>query len=247
MIRVLLADDHHLVRKALRALLETSVGIEVVGEAEDGRDAVRAVRCLQPDVVVMDIAMPRMNGLDAAEAIANLPANTRVVILSMHDDPVLIRRALDSGVRGYLLKSSISAELSRAVRAAFADRLFLSEAIKSDVTAAQRRDQAVDSFRLLTPREREVLQWVTEGRTNREIAEVLGISVKTVEKHRARLMHKLGVHDVPGLVRLAMKHRLFIASDEQTLLDTVMDRDGKQPTDDPSDKVSGQQASSPSR
>ena len=247
MIRVLLADDHHLVRQALRALLETSVGIEVVGEAEDGHDAVRAVRRLQPDVVVMDIAMPRMNGLDAAEAIANLPANTRVVILSMHDDPVLIRRALESGVRGYLLKSSISAELSRAVRAAFEGRLFLSEAIKSDVTAPHKGDQAVDVFRMLTPREREVLQWVTEGRTNREVAGVLGISTKTVEKHRASLMLKLGVHDVPGLVRLAMKHRLFIASDEQILPDTAMDNDGSQPTDHGSHKDSGQQASSPSR
>jgi len=215
MIRVLLADDHHLVRKALRALLESSVGIEVVEEAKDGRDAVQSVRRHRPDVVVMDIAMPGMNGLDAAEAIRVLPGNARVVILSMHDDPVLIQRALDSGVRGYLLKSSISEELPAAIRAAFAGRLFLSEAIRSRVPVSGRGEEA-DIFRRLTPRERQVLQLVVEGFINREIAATLGISPKTVEKHRASLMSKLGVHDVPALVRLAMKHKLVVAADGNT-------------------------------
>ncbi len=215
MIRVLLVDDHHLVRKALRALLESSVGIEVIGEAEDGRDAVRSVRRHRPDVVVMDIAMPGMNGLDAAEAIRVLPGNARVVILSMHDDPVLIQRALDSGVRGYLLKSSISDELPAAIRAVFAGRLFLSEAIRSRVPVSGSGEEA-DIFGRLTPRERQVLQLVVEGLINREIAATLGISPKTVEKHRASLMSKLGVHDIPALVRLAMKHKLVVAADGNT-------------------------------
>lgn len=213
MIRVVLADDHHLVRTALRALLESAVGIDVIGEAEDGREAVRCIVRLRPDVAVLDIAMPGMNGLDAAEAVRHLPGNVRIVILSMHDDPVLIRRALDSGVRGYLLKSSIGEELPSAIRAAFDDRLFLSAAIRSDVALTREGVESGDPFHRLTSRERQVLQSVAEGRTNREMAAMLGISTKTVEKHRANLMSKLGVHDVPGLVRVAMKHRLLLDSD----------------------------------
>jgi len=224
MIRVLLADDHHLVRKALRALLEASAGIEVIGEAEDGREAVQLVRRLQPDVVVMDIAMPGLNGLDAAQEIEQLPGRARVVILSMHDDPVLIRRALDCGVRGYLLKSSISEELPSAIRNAFDGRLFLSESIRGDGELIDDAVVSEDAFHRLTPRERQVLQLVAEGRTNRAVAETLGISTKTVEKHRASLMSKLGVHDVPGLVRLAMKHRLFVTHDEDPGLHPLPER-----------------------
>ncbi len=209
MIRVILADDHHLVRQALHALLEKAPGITVVGEAENGLEAVQRVRCLKPDVAILDIAMPTMNGIEAACAIQRLVVGTKVIILSMHDDPILIRRALRSGVRGYLLKSSISEELLTAIRTAVDGRLFLGAAIKADVGPGGTVRQHQDPFDRLTPRERQVLQLISEGHTNRQIADMLYISAKTVEKHRASLMSKLGVHDVPGLVRLAQEHRLI--------------------------------------
>ncbi|MBN1857656.1 response regulator transcription factor [Candidatus Bipolaricaulota bacterium] len=209
MIRVILADDHHLVRQALRALLEKSPGIKVVGEAENGLEAVQGARRLKPDVVVVDVAMPTMNGIEAAYAIKRLACDIKVVALSMHDDPILIRRALRSGVHGYLLKSSISDELLSAIRAVAEGRPFLSAAIRTDVEPADAGRQRQDLFDRLTPRERQVLQLVSEGYTNRRIADMLYISVKTVEKHRASLMSKLRVHDVPGLVRLALEHRLI--------------------------------------
>ena len=217
MIRVLLADDHHLVRQALRALLEKAEGIEVVGEAEDGREAAKLAQRLRPDVAVLDIAMPVLNGIQAAERIRRLRLPTRVVILSMHKDDALVRRALRGGAHGYLLKSSISEELLLAVRAAVRNEIYLSPAISGavveDLLTVGTTSEPVDAFDQLTQREREVLQLVAEGHTNSEIAKLLAISVKTVEKHRANLMSKLDVHDVAGLVRIAVKRKLIFLSE----------------------------------
>lgn len=217
MIRVLLADDHHLVRQALRALLEKADGIEVVGEAEDGRQAAKLARRLNPDVAVLDVAMPILNGIQAAERIRRLRLPTRVVFLSMHKDEALVRRALRSGAHGYLLKSAVSEELLLAVRAAVRDEIYLSPAISrtvvEDLLTAGATAEPVDAFNQLTHREREVLQLIAEGHTNIKIAKLLAISVKTVEKHRANLMSKLDVHDVAGLVRIAVKHKLIFLSE----------------------------------
>lgn len=217
MIRVLLADDHHLVRQALRALLEKADGIEVVGEAENGREAAKLAQRLRPDVVVLDVAMPVLNGIQAAERIRRLRLPTRVVILSMHKDDALVRRALRSGAHGYLLKSSVSEELLLAVRAAVRDEIYLSPAISrkvvEDLLTVGTTSEPVDAFDQLTQREREVLQLIAEGHTNNEIAKLLLISIKTVEKHRANLMSKLDIHDVAGLVRIAVKHKLIFLSE----------------------------------
>lgn len=217
MIRVLLADDHHLVRQALRALLEKAEGIEVVGEAEDGREAAKLAQRLRPDVAVLDVAMPVLNGIQAAERIRRLQIPTRVVILSMHKDDALVRRALRGGAHGYLLKSAVSEELLLAVRAAVRNEIYLSPGISrtvvEDLLTVGTTAEPVDAFDQLTQREREVLQLIAEGRTNSEIAKLLAISVKTVEKHRANLMSKLDVHDVAGLVRIAVKHKLIFLSE----------------------------------
>ena len=217
MIRVLLADDHHLVRQALRALLEKADGIEVVGESENGREAAKLAQRLRPDVVVLDVAMPVLNGIQAAERIRRLLLPTRVVILSMHKDDALVRRALRSGAHGYLLKSSVSEELLLAVRAAVRDEIYLSPAISrkvvEDLLTVGTTSEPVDAFDQLTQREREVLQLIAEGHTNNEIAKLLLINIKTVEKHRANLMSKLDIHDVAGLVRIAVKHKLIFLSE----------------------------------
>jgi len=217
MIRVLLADDHHLVRQALRALLEKAEGIEVVGEAEDGREAAKLAQRLRPDVAVLDVAMPVLNGIQAAERIRRLQIPTRVVILSMHKDDALVRRALRGGAHGYLLKSAVSEELLLAVRAAVRNEIYLSPGISrtvvEDLLTVGTTAEPADAFDQLTQREREVLQLIAEGRTNSEIAKLLAISVKTVEKHRANLMSKLDVHDVAGLVRIAVKHKLIFLSE----------------------------------
>lgn len=217
MIRVLLADDHHLVRQALRALLEKADGIEVVGEAENGREAAKLAQRLRPDVAVLDVAMPVLNGIQAAERIRRLRVPTRVVILSMHKDEALVRRALRSGAHGYLLKSAVSEELLLAVRAAVRDEIYLSPSISrkvvEDSLTAEATSEPADAFDQLTQREREVLQLIAEGHTNNETAKLLVISIKTVEKHRANLMSKLDVHDIAGLVRIAVKHKLIFLSE----------------------------------
>ena len=217
MIRVLLADDHHLVRQALRALLEKAEGIEVVGEAEDGREAAKLAQRLRPDVAVLDVAMPVLNGIQAAERIRRLQIPTRVVILSMHKDDALVRRALRGGAHGYLLKSAVSEELLLAVRAAVRNEIYLSPGISrtvvEDLLTVGTTAEPADAFDQLTQREREVLQLIAEGRTNSEIAKLLAISVKTVEKHRSNLMSKLDVHDIAGLVRIAVKHKLIFLSE----------------------------------
>lgn len=214
MIRVIVADDHHLVRQGIRALLEKANDIEVVGEAADGREAIDLVEQLAPDVLVMDIAMPRLDGNQAAGQIRALGVATQVVILSMYSDETLVRRALLNGARGYLLKCSAAEELLLAIRAASRGEIYLSPAISGSIVAEflafQPDDDAFNPVERLTPREREVLQLVSEGHTNRAIAQLLKVSVKTVEKHRANLMSKLEVHDLAGLMRMAIKHGLIL-------------------------------------
>ena len=212
-IRVIVADDHHLVRQGIRALLEKADDIEVVGEAADGQEAVELVKRLTPDVLVMDMAMPRLNGSQAVGRVRALGVATQVVILSMYSDETLVRQALRNGARGYLLKRSVTEELLLAVRAASRSEIYLSPAVSRFVVADFLRLQAdadaSSPFEWLTSREREVLQLISEGHTNNAIAQVLKVSVKTVEKHRANLMSKLNVHDLAGLMRVAIKHGLI--------------------------------------
>ena len=216
MIRVVLADDHHLVRQALRALLGRLDDIEVVGEAGDGQEAVRQVQRLLPDVLVTDLAMPLLNGTQVAERICDLGLTTRVVILSIYSRGTLVREALRRGVVGYVLKRSVTEELLLAVRAAHRGDIYLSPTISRSVVGPLLRPRSVgeaSDFAQLTRREREVLQLIAEGHTNRSIAEALSVSIKTVENHRAHLMSKLGIHDVAGLTRVAIKHGLVFLDD----------------------------------
>jgi len=211
-IRVLIAEDHHLVREGIRSLLEKAEDIEVVGEAADGQEAVELTERLGPDVVVMDIAMPRMDGSQALVRVRAMGAATQVVMLSMYSDEALVRQALRHGAKGYLLKRSVTEELLLAIRAASQGDTYLSPAISgpiiADSLALQADAETLGPSAQLTPREREVLQLVSEGRTNAAIAETMKISVKTVEKHRANVMSKLNVHDLAGLMRAAIKHGL---------------------------------------
>jgi DNA-binding NarL/FixJ family response regulator len=211
MIRVVIVDDHHLVRQGIRALLEREADIQVVGEAESGAEVVKLVESCQPDVVVMDISMPRMDGTLATEQLHTLYPQTPVVILSMYSDEALVRRALQIGARGYLLKRAVTEELLLAIRAAARGELYLSPAISSSVVAdflTQAQPQEADPFERLSPREREALKLIAEGYTNTAVAQAMNISVKTVEKHRASLMDKLNIHDLAGLIRAAIKHGL---------------------------------------
>jgi DNA-binding NarL/FixJ family response regulator len=206
MITVVIADDHHLVREGLRALLERAEDIKVIGEAQDGQEAVELVEQLHPDVLVLDISMPRLNGIQAAE---RLRGATRIVFLSMHSDETLVQQALHNGARGYLLKRSVTAELLLAIRAAQRGELYLSPEVASTVlNGFVNNSTQTTPLDRLSPREREVLQLIAEGRTNNEIAEVMTLSVKTVEKHRASIMSKLDIHDLAGMIRMAIKYGL---------------------------------------
>ncbi len=209
MIRAVIADDHHLVRQGIRALLEKAGDIEVVGEAADGQQAIELVQHLLPDVLVIDIAMPRLNGVEAVARIRALGVKTRALILSMYSDETLVRQALRNGASGYLLKRAISEELLLAVRAVSRGEAFLSPEVSGPLLAklldGQPDSADADPLSRLTPREREVLQLVAEGNTNGEIAQSLNLSEKTVEKHRASLMAKLCLHDTAGLVRAAIR------------------------------------------
>lgn len=214
MIRVVVAEDHHLVRQGIRALLERTDDITVVGEAANGHEAVELVKRLAPDVLVMDIAMPRLNGLQATGQIRTLGVATQVVVLSMYSDETLVRQALRKGARGYLLKRSVAEELLLAIRAANRGDIHLSPAISraivTDLLRLEDDAKVLSPFERLTPREREVLQLIAEGHTNTAIAQILKISVKTVEKHRRNLMSKLDVRNLAGLIRTAIKHGLVL-------------------------------------
>ena len=206
-IRVLLADDHTLVRAGIRSLLENMVGIEVIAEASDGRDALRLVRAHRPDVVLMDIAMPGLNGLEAAARIAKKFPNVRVVILSMHVNEEYVLQALRAGAAGYMVKGADAAELEIAIRAVARGETYLSPMVSKHVVTdyIQRISGETSPLELLTPRQREVLQLIAEGYSTKKIARTLKISVKTVETHRMQLMERLDIHDIAGLVRYAIR------------------------------------------
>jgi two-component system response regulator NreC len=213
LIRILLADDHTVVRDGLRALLEKQSDMTVVGEAADGRDSVRLAEDQSPDVVVMDIAMPNMNGIEATRRIVAANPRIAVVILSMHHDESYILRSLKAGARGYLLKESLGTEVIEAIRAVSQGRSFLtrkvSRILQEDYIRQLEARGLEDSYDLLTDRERDVLQLVAEGKTNKEIAALLNISVTTVETHRGHLLQKLGLHSVPELVLYAVRKGLI--------------------------------------
>ncbi len=205
-IRVLLADDHHLVREGIRALLEEKSGFEVIGQAKDGRQAVTMVEELHPDLVIMDVAMPNLNGLEAAARIRQMARAPYVIILSQYQDTPYVVQAMLAGAAGYLLKGSIADELVSAIEAVMeGDNYFSSELPRREIEEMMRqREGTLSPMERLTAREREVLQLVAEGNTNRQIAIRLGISIKTVEKHRFNLMEKLSMRDVTALVRFAI-------------------------------------------
>ncbi len=212
-VRVLLADDHGIVRRGLRYLLEKSSSFRVAGEAADGREAVRLAEELDPDVVVMDIAMPNLNGLDATAQIVKKCPRAGVIILSMHSDETYLVRALSAGAKGYLLKDSAESDLIRAVDAVSKGRPFFSPAIAQtlleDYMRRLRQQNLQDSYDLLTDREKEVLQLLAEGKANKEVATLLDLSLYTVETHRANLMQKLGLHNTAEIVLYAVRKKII--------------------------------------
>lgn len=206
-IRILLADDHAVVRQGFRMILGAQSDMEIVAEAGNGREAVESAEKLRPDVVVMDVAMPELNGIEATRRITDASPHTRVLALSMHKDSVYVREILRAGARGYLLKDSPAPELVAAVRAVASGEGYLSPAVSNAVLDDYRR-HVTNPIDLLTSREREVLQMLAEGKTNKEIAVVLNLSVYTVDAHRGRIMEKLNLHSINELVRFAVRNGL---------------------------------------
>ena len=209
---ILLADDHRIVRQGLRALLAGESDFEVVGEADDGREALELVKRLNPDVLVLDLMMPGLNGLEVARQLPRQSPGVRVVVLSMYDDEGFVLEALANGVSGYVLKDSNSSDLVHAVREVAAGRRYLSPPLSDRaIEAYQQRAKvgALDKHETLTTREREVLQLSAEGHTNSEIAARLGISTRTAETHRSRVMHKLGLHTQSDLIRYAIRRGII--------------------------------------
>jgi Response regulator containing a CheY-like receiver domain and an HTH DNA-binding domain len=208
-LRIVLADDHTVMRGGLRLLLEREPGFGVVGEASNGREAIQLAEEHSPDVVVMDVAMPTLNGIEAAARIATVRPRTAIVILSMHSDESYVLRALKAGARGYLLKDSAEADLIQAVRAVSDGKAFFSPAIGKllveDYVRQIRQRGVEDSYELLTPRERELLQLLAEGQTTKEIAAALNLSPHTVDTHRGNLMQKLNLHSIPELILYAVR------------------------------------------
>jgi len=208
-IRILLADDHTVIRRGLRALLERQSGFAVVAEAADGREAVETAAAVQPDVAVIDIGMPNINGIEAARRITEKRPETAVVILSMHADESYVLRALKSGARGYLLKDSPEEDLIDAIRAVHAGKAFfspeISKMLAEDYMRQMRQRGVEDSYELLTPREREVLQMLGEGKSNKEVATQLNLSLHTVETHRGNVLEKLNLHSTAEMILYAVR------------------------------------------
>ena len=210
-VHILLADDHEVVRKGLRALLETQPGWKVIAEATDGREAVDKAQSMHPDVAIVDIGMPSLNGLEATRQIVKKAPRTRVLVLTMHDTNPLIQQVVKAGARGYVLKSDVASDLVSAVEALTHDQTFFTSKVsqiildryvgKSDVP-----ENVADPDSPLTPREREVVQLLAEGKSSKEVAAVLGISVKTAETHRINLIRKLDCHSVAEVVRYAVRN-----------------------------------------
>ena len=209
MIRILLADDHAVMRRGLRALIEGYPDFSVVGEANDGREAVALADSLRPDVVVMDLTMPNLNGTEASRQITSKHAGIAVIVLTMHSDESYVLRALKAGARGYLLKESAEDDLMNAIRAVNQKKAYFSPAVSRMLVEdyiRQLQDKDIeDSYELLTTREREILQLVAEGKSNKDIAALLNLSVYTVETHRSNIMEKLNLHTVPELILYAVR------------------------------------------
>ena len=209
--RLLLVDDHNLVRAGLRSLINAMPGIDVVGEAANADEALAGVAALAPDVVVTDISMSGMSGVDLAVRLNQEYPHIKVVVLSMHAEAEFVHRALAAGACGYLIKDAATRELELAIRAALRGQVYLSPAISKCVVDGYLQGSASGPLDLLTPRQREVLKLISEGQGTKAIAFQLGVSVKTVETHRAQLMERLDIHDVPGLVRFAVRSGLVSA------------------------------------
>jgi DNA-binding NarL/FixJ family response regulator len=208
-VRVVLVDDHTVIRAGLRALLERHPDIEVVGEASDGREAISIAESLKPEILIMDVAMSGMNGIEATRQIVAKNLGVSVVILSMHSDESYVLRALKAGARGYLLKDSAEADLINAIRSMREGKSYFSPAVSrillEDYVRTLRHRGEEDSYELLTAREREVLQLIAEGRSNKDVAAVLNLSLYTVETHRTHIMQKLNLHTVPELILYAVR------------------------------------------
>ncbi|MGO9241133.1 MAG: response regulator [Bryobacteraceae bacterium] len=206
-IRIILADDHSVVRQGFRRILEAQPDMDIVGEASNGREALEQAAKLTPDVVVMDVAMPELNGIEATRRLSEATPHSRVLALSMHKDSVYVREILRAGARGYLLKDAVDEDLIAAVRAVSRGEGYLSPGV-ADAVLTDYRQHVSDPIDLLTSREREVLQLIAEGKTNKDIATLLNLSVYTVDAHRGRVMEKLNLHSTGELVRFAVRKGL---------------------------------------
>jgi DNA-binding NarL/FixJ family response regulator len=210
-IRTVIADDHTIVREGLRSVLEKEIDIEIVAEATDGRAVLELAEKLKPDVIVLDIAMPIMSGIEATRKICNKYDNVKVVILSMHSDKRFVSRALKAGAQGYMLKDCAAEELIRAIRAVVANQTYLSPAVASGVVKGYLNYLSMTSsepLSTLTPRENEILQLIAEGKNTKDIALILNLSIKTVETHRQRIMIKLNIYSIAGLTKYAVSEGL---------------------------------------
>ena len=212
-IRILLADDHNIMRDGLRLLLERQSDFEIVGEASDGRQAIALAQELRPDIAIMDIAMPDMNGMEATRRIVESCPRTGVIILSMHYDESYVIRSLKAGARGYLLKDSVRADLISAIRAVMQSKTYfspkISQILQEDYMQELEQKEQDDSYDLLTDREREVLQLIAEGLANKEIANKLNLSVYTVDTHRSHILRKLNLHSVPEVILYAVRKNII--------------------------------------
>jgi DNA-binding NarL/FixJ family response regulator len=210
---IILADDHGIVRKGLRFVLESEPGLVVVAEASNGREAVRLCEQLKPDIAIVDIAMPQLNGIEAVSLIVKASPKTSAVILSMHTDETYILRALSAGAKGYMLKDAVEDEILPAIHAIQRGKSYFSPAIAKtlleDYVRYLRQRGLEDSYDLLTDREKEILQLLAEGRSNKEVANLLGLSVTTVETHRTNMMQKLGLHSTAEIVLYAVRKRII--------------------------------------
>ena len=203
-IRIVLADDHVLVRQSLKSLLERE-GFRVLAEASDGQEALRYVESLRPDIAILDITMPIMNGLNAARDMVRSSPKTQTILLTQHDEDQYVSEALEAGVKGYVLKSQAASDLVHAIQQVSRGQVYLSPGVSRAVMDAYRSKSRTDKKDPLTPRERQVLQLIAEGKATKEIAQLLGISAKTAESHRTRLMQKLDIHETASLVRYAIR------------------------------------------